>query len=223
MPTRKRFWEDPYLTHLDTTVLAVDGQRVHIRETIFFASSGGQESDAGTLGGYPVLHADKEGLDLVYTLPPDHQLRAGDGVAIWIDGARRLGLMRHHFAAEMILQLVYRARPGIERIGAHIAADKARIDFASDTSLSPLLPELEREAASLVARALPIHTAFSDIDAERRYWQVEGFASMPCGGTHPRTTAEVGALTLKRRNTGKGKERIEIVLAPLVGGSLNRI
>jgi Ser-tRNA(Ala) deacylase AlaX len=35
---------------------------------------------------------------------------------------------------------------------------------------------------------------------------------MACGGTHPRTTAEVGALRLKRKNTGRGKERIEILL-----------
>jgi Ser-tRNA(Ala) deacylase AlaX len=35
---------------------------------------------------------------------------------------------------------------------------------------------------------------------------------MACGGTHPRSTAEVGALRLKRKNIGKGKERIEISL-----------
>jgi Ser-tRNA(Ala) deacylase AlaX len=40
----------------------------------------------------------------------------------------------------------------------------------------------------------------------------EGFARMACGGTHPRTTAEVGPQRLKRKNTGRGKERIEILL-----------
>lgn len=129
-----------------------------------------------------------------------------------IDWARRYRLMRLHFAAEMVLQLVYRLRPGIERIGAHIAQDKARIDFASDTSLSPLFPEIESAAADLSKRDLRIVTDFSDVDAQRRFWTVDGFATMACGGTHPATTGEIGMLTLKRKNTGKGKERIEVML-----------
>jgi Ser-tRNA(Ala) deacylase AlaX len=41
---------------------------------------------------------------------------------------------------------------------------------------------------------------------------VPGFARVPCGGTHLKRTGEVGAVTLKRRNVGKGKERVEIGL-----------
>ena len=55
-------------------------------------------------------------------------------------------------------------------------------------------------------------TDFSDVDAQRRFWRVDGFATMTCGGTHPASTGEIGMLTLKRRNTGKGKERIEVML-----------
>ncbi|RJQ19102.1 alanyl-tRNA editing protein, partial [Candidatus Woesearchaeota archaeon] len=35
---------------------------------------------------------------------------------------------------------------------------------------------------------------------------------MPCSGTHVRNTQEIGTITLKRKNIGKGKERIEILL-----------
>jgi Ser-tRNA(Ala) deacylase AlaX len=210
--SKKQFWNDAYQTELATVVTAVVGDRVQVAETILFAFSGGQESDAGTLGGFPVLLACKQGLDIVYTLPPEHTLKVGDRVEQRIDWERRYKLMRLHFAAEMILQLVYRHRPGIERIGAHISADKARVDFASEESLGGLLPQLEREAAALIEADRPIVTAFSDEANERRYWEVEGFASMGCGGTHPRSTGEVGPLRLKRKNTGKGKERIEITL-----------
>ncbi|MCP3658169.1 alanyl-tRNA editing protein [Herbaspirillum sp.] len=210
--THKLFWSAPYQTELDTTVTAVDGDQVQIAQTIFFAFSGGQESDAGTLGGHPVLQAEKRDQTIVYTLPPGHGLRVGDAVHLQVDWARRYRLMRLHFAAEMVLQLVYQMRPGIERIGAHIAMDKARVDFASDTSLAPLFPAIEAAAQELVAAGLPIVTAFSDEAAGRRYWEVEGFARMACGGTHPRTTVEVGTLRLKRKNTGRGKERIEILL-----------
>lgn len=203
---------DPYLTDVDTVVTYVQGEKVRVEKTIFFALSGGQESDSGTLGGYPVLLAEKQGLDIVYTLPSGHLLKQGDIVTVSIDWERRYSLMRHHFAAEMVLQMVYRLRPGIDRIGAHISSDKARIDFSSETSLAPLFPEIEQEAARLTSGNMAIITAFSDEEAERRYWKVEGFAEMACGGTHPRSTNEVGAVKLKRKNQGKGKERIEITL-----------
>ncbi|PFH04626.1 Ser-tRNA(Ala) deacylase AlaX [Collimonas sp. PA-H2] len=211
--TQRIFWQDPYLTELKTAVAAVRGDQVYLQSTIFFAFSGGQESDAGTLGGYPVLTAAKDGLDIVYTLPPGHALKAGDPVELRIDWERRYRLMRLHFAAEMILQLVYKHCPGIERIGAHISQDKARIDFARDDSIAVLFPLLEQEAAALVAAGKPIETDFTDEQSQRRYWQVQGFARMGCGGTHPRSTAEIGAFTLKRKRLGKGKERIEITLS----------
>ncbi|WP_150623929.1 alanyl-tRNA editing protein [Pandoraea horticolens] len=211
--TRKIFWDDPYRTTLDAVVTRVNGDLIQVDSTIFFAFSGGQESDAGSFGGYPVVKAEKRGLDIAYTLPHGHTLRVGD-VATWqIDWARRYRLMRLHFAAEMVLQLVYRLRPGIERIGAHISQDKARIDFASDVSLLSLFAEIELTAVDLTKRDLPIVTDFSDVRAQRRFWKVDGFATMACGGTHPRSTGEIGAVKLKRKNRGKGKERIEITLA----------
>ena len=36
---------------------------------------------------------------------------------------------------------------------------------------------------------------------------------MPCGGTHVRNTREIGAIRLKRRNPGRGVERVETTLA----------
>ena len=44
----KLFWQDPYRISLDTRIVAVDGEWVRLEETIFYAFSGGQESDAGT-------------------------------------------------------------------------------------------------------------------------------------------------------------------------------
>jgi len=67
--TIKVFWDNPYLTELTTTVKTVDGNRITVSETIFYAFSGGQESDAGTIGGYEVLKAEKDGAEIYYTLP----------------------------------------------------------------------------------------------------------------------------------------------------------
>lgn len=213
MSVTKVFWHDPYLTSLRTKIAAVDGDQVRLLETIFFAFSGGQESDSGTIGGRRVISAHKDRLDIVYTLEPSHGLNAGEPVEVLIDRERRYGLMRHHFAAEMVLQLVYKQLPNIERVGAHISPEKARIDFANEGNIATLFPAIESEVAGLVAAGRPIVTGYSDEATQRRYWEVDGFARMACGGTHPRTTAEIGPVKLKRKNQGKGIERIEITLA----------
>ncbi len=129
-----------------------------------------------------------------------------------IDWPRRYRLMRLHQAAEIVLEAVYRQFPDTEKVGAHIAADKARIDFTWDGNISDLFPGLQATLNDLVRADREIVSAFSDTAAERRYWQIEGFAKVPCGGTHLRRTGEIGAVTLKRKNPGKGKERIEIYL-----------
>lgn len=211
--TGKLFWQDPYRRTLDTVIASVEGDAVTVAETIFYAFSGGQESDAGTIAGRPVLEARKAGADIVYTLAPGHGLRPGDAVRMEIDWDRRYRLMRLHFAAEVVLELVMRTQPTLEKIGAHISADKARIDFAAPASIAPFLPVLTEAAQALIDRDLPIVSAFSDETGQRRYWAVEGFAQVPCGGTHLKRTGEVGRLMLKRRNVGKGKERVEVYAA----------
>jgi len=48
-----------------------------------------------------------------------------------------------------------------------------------------------------------------------RYWEIEGFAKVDCGGTHIRKTGEIGDIILKRgKSLGSNKERIEIYLNP---------
>lgn len=210
MSVAKLFWRDPYQSRLETSVASVSGNEVTLAETIFYAFSGGQESDAGIIGGRSVLSARKDGREIVYTLEDGHGLHAGDAVTVEIDWARRYRLMRLHLAAEIILELATRNLPGIEKIGAHIAEDKARIDFAWAENIAKLFPMMKEKANALVAADHPIVSAFSDEANHRRYWEIEGFAKVPCGGTHLKRTGEIGPIALKRVNIGKGKERIEI-------------
>lgn len=212
--TRKVFWTEPYRTALDTRVERVAGNDIAVVDTIFFAFSGGQESDRGTIGGRPVREARTADADILYTMHDGHGLSPGDPVAIQIDWARRYRLMRLHFAAELVLELVSRRLHPIEKIGAHIAQDKARIDFQHAANIAAILPDIASQALAIVRSDQPIISAFSDETAGLRYWEIAGFSRVPCGGTHLATTGEVGALSLKRKNIGKAKERIEIYLEP---------
>jgi alanyl-tRNA synthetase len=210
--TTKAFWIDPYATSHQTAISAVEGADVELASTIFFAFSGGQESDHGTIAGQPVCSARREGVRIIYTLPLDHGLTVGDSVAVQIDWARRYRLMRLHFAAELVLELFYKTLPSASKVGAHISVDKARIDFSWPESVSALLPRIASEANEIIVSNKAIETGFENLPNERRYWQIEGLARVPCGGTHVRATGEIGEIRLKRNNIGKGKERVEIYL-----------
>jgi Ser-tRNA(Ala) deacylase AlaX len=214
--TRKVFWDDPYLTEIETVVTSVNDNEITVDRTIFFAQSGGQESDHGIINVHRVIQAQKEGKEINYALEEGHGLRPGDRVKMAIDWERRYQLMRLHFAAEVILELVYQNLKGIEKIGAHIAQDKARIDFKWDENISRIFPTLKKEALKVIEADQEIESAYSDEESEKRFWKVEGFSQVPCGGTHLKRTGEVGKIALKRNNIGKGKERIEI---HILGGS----
>ncbi|MDX2496147.1 MAG: alanyl-tRNA editing protein [Desulfuromusa sp.] len=210
--TQKTFWFDPYSTSHKACVVSVADDEVTLNSTIFFAFSGGQESDHGTIGEYPVLSARKNGLNIVYTLPQGHVLIPGQKVEIEIDWPRRYLLMRLHFAAELVLELVYKELGAIEKIGANIAPDKARIDFIWPQSIAPLLSKFAEDANRIISSNLEIHTGFEDEANERRYWEIEGLSRVSCGGTHVLRTGEIGPIRLKRNNIGKDKERVEIFL-----------
>ncbi len=210
--TEKVFWKNPYQTHLETEVTSVLNNVTTLKETIFYAFSGGQESDKGSIGGFPVMEARKSDKEIFYSLPEHHDLKVGDSVAVEIDWNRRYRLMRLHFAAEVVLELMTQQLMGSTKIGAHISAEKARIDFEWPESIAGRLPNIQEQAQGVFDANVNIISEFSDEPNEKRYWKVEGFAQVPCGGTHLKQTGEVGQIQLKRKNIGKGKERAEILL-----------
>lgn len=205
----KIFWDNPYQRQLMTKVVSVNENRLLFAETIGFSFSGGQESDKVSVNGLVATHSEIENHLIYYTLPSGHGLSEGDVVLMEIDFVRRYKLMRLHFAAELILELVQRMLP-IEKIGAHIAEHKARIDFNYQHNISDIFGTLLFEYNQIIAKDMLIRTGFSDVKNQRRYWEIEGFSKVSCGGTHVKSTTEVGFITLKRVNIGSGKERIEI-------------
>ena len=208
---QKVFWDDPYKKSLTTKVSEVNGDRILFEETIAFSFSGGQESDKAYVNGLPIIDSEKVGNVIYYVLPKDHGLSLGDKVTMEIDWSRRYKLMRLHFAAELILELVKR-KLNLKKIGAHIAETKARIDFIYDKNISHIFEDILAQYNEIIKQDLPIITGFSDLENQRRFWEIEGFSKVSCGGTHVRSTREVGYVTLKRSNIGGGKERIEIRL-----------
>lgn len=212
MVVKKIFWVDPYRTELNTKVKSIENETLTLNETIAYAFSGGQMSDDGTMNGYKILNAKKIGKEIFYTLQQGHGLKVGDEILINIDWDKRYKLMKLHFAAEIILELVNQNFNRPEKFGANITDEKSRLDFIWENNISEMFPLLEAKAKEIIDSNLFIESAFSDVENEIRYWKIEGFGQVPCGGTHIKRTGEIGAIRLKRERQGKSKERIEIFL-----------
>lgn len=208
---KKVFWDNPYQQNLKTKVASVNGNQILFDQTIVYSFSGAQESDKAFINGLPVIDSKIEDKLIYYTLPEGHGLKAGDQIEMVIDWPRRLRLMRLHFAAELVLEIVTQ-KYKLEKVGAHIAEAKARIDFKSDQNISQYFETILVDYNNIIKNNLLIHKDFSDVQNQRRFWKIEGFAQVPCGGTHVKSTGEVGYVTLKRDRPGKSIERIEIRL-----------
>lgn len=208
---QKVFWEDPYQQRLETKVISVNDDEVLLEATIAYSLCGGQESDKAYINELPVLDSRMEGNLIYYKLPPNHDLSEGDSVVMTIDWPRRYRLMRLHFAAELVLEIVTQ-KFHLKKVGAHIAETKARIDFLYDKNISSIFDQILPEYNAIIESNKKIQTGFSDIETQRRFWRIDGFAEVPCGGTHVKSTKEVGFITLKRSHPGKSIERIEIRL-----------
>lgn len=210
--TDKIFWQNPYQTELESKVVAIHDQDIELSATIFYADSCGQESDSGTIGGIPVIHAETLGESIIYTLVHKPEFLVGDIVMTVINWHRRYALMKLHFATEVVLELFVQEHPEMQKIGAHIAEEKSLIDFAWKESLVPLLPFIQQKAQALLDADFDIQCDFLDSDAQRQYWGRDDFKPVSCGGTPLKKTSEVGQIKLKRKNIGRGKERVEIAL-----------
>ena len=212
--TQKLFWQDPYLAECNATVVKSEGNDVVLDKTVFFAFSGGQQSDSGTINDVNVVEARVQGDNIIYALE-NNDLKEGDKVVVKIDSEKRDRIRRLHAAAHIVYYL-FGKKTGITKlIGSNVTEDKGRVDYEYEESISEMLPPIEEEANKVFSSDEEIKT-YDSSEPGRRVWEWthNGEAiKFPCGGTHPKSTKEIGLVKLKRKNLGAGKERIEITLS----------
>jgi len=211
--TAKLYQENPYLREFDATVLSIDGNEVVLDRTAFYPEGGGQEGDTGVIGGVRVTDTRIRDELIVHVLATSPGFGVGDSVECRIDWERRYRIMRLHSASHLMEHFL-RGRLGeLERLGSHVDEEKDRSDYAYEGRLpADELGRVEEETNRFIAEE---HEIRIQLDPERpgtRIWSCGGIET-PCGGTHVSNTGEIGAIRLRRRNPGKGKERVETILA----------
>jgi len=216
----KRYRAEPYLRQAEAAVAQVEGEWVWLDDPLIFAFAGGQQADRGTIAGIEVLES--TALDdgtIRYRLGADHGLSVGDVVTQAVDWELRYRIMRVHTATHVAYAAMSEQMGGAEEtIGSNVHAGKGRLDWALGGSVSPLVHAASERVAEIVARDLPILRAAEAEGSDRWVWRLDGddldptYWRMPCGGTHVARSSEIGRVKLKRKNIGKGKERVEVTL-----------
>jgi alanyl-tRNA synthetase len=214
MPETKRLYnDDPYLKSFIANVVRVDGETVELDQTVFFPEGGGQVGDTGLLGGVRVVDTQKDNGTVLHILETAPGFAAGDEVEGEIDWERRYHIMKLHSAAHIMEHFLWQRIGTIDRVGSRVDEKKDRADYVYEGRLpAEGLADAQRDSNEFLAEGHEITIRPDSDDPEIRIWRC-GPVEMPCGGTHVRNTSEIGEIRLKRKNPGKGVERVETSLA----------
>ncbi len=238
MPTELAYRDDAYAREITARVVAASPEGVVLDRTVFYARAGGQPGDAGTLrwaGGEVVVGEAMKGPDdTVLHVPAAGAAlpQPGAEVTAVLDWDRRYTFMRLHTAMHLLCSLI----PGAGVTGGQIAVEKARLDF--DLPDPPTRESLtERINALIAANHAVTEHCISDAELDANPTLVRTLAVQPprvsgrirllrigdegtavdlqpCGGTHVRSTGEIGRIEVTRiENKGKANRRVTLVLA----------
>lgn len=217
--TERLYYTDPYLRRFDAQVVRSEADRVHLDRTAFYASSGGQPNDLGTLGGVAVIDVIDEGDRIAHVLAGP----APSGtVQCEIDWPRRFDHMQQH-SGQHLLSAVLVELYGAQTVSFHLGSDASTIDVEAPSFDAGQLARAEDRANEVVFENRPVTVAFASNSAELglrkpseragelRIISIEGLDRSACGGTHVRSTAEIGPVAIRKLEKIRGNARIEFL------------
>ncbi|MBG9792800.1 alanyl tRNA synthetase [Paenibacillus dendritiformis] len=232
--TKELFLEDGYLQECEAAVLEAAEDKIILDQTVLYPAGGGQEHDTGILEQdgrtFEVYGVKREGGRIVHYVRNGADLKLGP-VRVQVNWERRLGLMRHHTLLHVLGAVVYQ-KYGALCTGNQIYPDRARIDFNQLQDLTPeQRDEIVMEANRIIAADFPIsYRTVSREEAEIipgmiktvvsllppsvravRLVAIESIDEQACGGTHVRSTGEIGGVEITDiKSKGKNNKRLEV-------------
>lgn len=236
MPTDCLFRDDSYLKQCDARVVAITEQGgIVLDRTVFYANSGGQPGDSGTL-------ATADGLRIVidtavYTDAAKTEiahvpaagaaaLKPGDAVTATIDWDKRYARMRMHTALHLLSAVL-----PYPVTGGSVGDSEGRLDFdipdagLDKDAITAKVAEMIAGNAAVSSRwisdeELAVNPGLVKTMAVKppigsgrvRLIEIAGLDLQPCGGTHVRATKEIGAIRVTQIEK-KGKQNRRVRLA----------
>src|SRR6202022_2347052 len=207
---------------------------IKLAESPFYAQGGGQVSDAGVI---ECLRGDCQArVEDVFRLGEDQavvvavergELHEGEPVIARVDRSARHATECNHTGTHL-LHAALRRRLGthVRQAGSYVGPDKLRFDFTHAKALAPdELHEVEDQVNACPPAAQPVRALTPTLEEPRRlgamalfgekYGDVvrvvevgDGtFSRELCGGTHVRSTAEIGAFKIVAESSSAANVR----------------
>jgi alanyl-tRNA synthetase len=208
-----------------------------LRESPFYAESGGQITDSGELiheasGAVALLRAAHKIGDDQALLFEGSGFATGDRVRAVVTWSQRFPTTTNHTATHLLHQALRDVLGDhVKQAGSAVRPDKLRFDFTHTSGLSTEERDrVERIVNEKVFEAIPVRTYVTPIEEARklgatmlfgekygdevRVVEIGDYSRELCGGTHVRSTAEIGPFViLSEKAVGSGARRIEAVTA----------
>ncbi|MBT1450856.1 alanine--tRNA ligase [Glaciecola sp. XM2] len=207
---------------------------VFVDATPFYAESGGQIGDAGTLTtehASAVVHdTQKMGKAFAHQITLKGRLQIGDEVTLTVDGKRRQAIKLNHSATHL-LHAALRNILGthVTQKGSLVDADKLRFDFSHFEGISAeQLTQIENAVNQEIRKNHPLTTKMMELeqakaagamalfgekyDDDVRVVSMGAFSTELCGGTHVERTGDIGLFKITSEGgISSGVRRIEAI------------
>jgi len=229
----KIFEENAYTKEIETEIKEINRENntIELKDTIFYGKSGGQPGDLG------VIIADGQKIDVRETIKVDDSIKnileninglnINQKITARINWNKRYKYMRMHSA----LHLMCASIP-LGVTGGQIGYEKSRLDF-NDPEKEINKEELQKKINELMKQDHDIIYEYIDskileskpelvrtmsvkppkIEGKLRFVKIGNVDFQPCGGTHVKTTKEIGEIKIgKIENKGKMNRRVNILI-----------
>ena len=220
--TKLLYQTDSYQKEFNAIVTStnIDDRSIQLDKTAFFPGGGGQPHDIGSIFStgvqYSVNKVKKQGSNILHFLGGVDPLpEKGCEISGQIDWDRRYKLMRTHTGMHVLCGVIFRDY-GASVTGGNMDLLKGRMDFEFETLKAEFIHEIERlinieiqNNLDIKIDILPREQAFLIPDLIRtkinllppgielvRTVEISGLDLQADGGTHVRSTLEVGRMQI---------------------------
>ena len=230
--TERLYYTDSFLHEFEARVVAVNGETVTLDRSAFYPTSGGQVFDTGWLedNGRARIRVkevvEKQSGEVLHIVEGDVQaLQPGSLVRGAIDAERRFDHMQQH-SGQHVLSAAFEKLYNFATVSFHMGEEDCTIDLATDVVTAKQLEVAEKLANQIIAEDRPVEIRFATIEeartlgvrkippAEReklRLIDIRDFDLNACGGTHVRSTGQVGCILLRKTEKVRQGVRVEFV------------
>lgn len=231
--TQKLYYEDGFLIANKAKIVKICDCGVILDKTVAFAEGGGQIGDIGyieilkngekfnffnttKIGGEKLQDENFATIlvnsDILHYIDSQNlsNFCIGDEVIVKIDANHRAKTTSLHTAIHLALMALNELRPNIKDkiYGCKITTQDARLDFKVDEKFSQIeIDKINTLVKKYICDELEIKTYPSENEKEIIYWECNGYK---IHRTHLNNTKFLQIPTIKRKNIGKGVDRIKL-------------